>query len=54
MNETARAECPEGFATNEDDYCFPLHREGCPVGYHGTDMMRQVNAIQMMKDVTLG
>ena len=37
MNETARAECPEGFATNEDDYCFPLYREGCPVGYHGTD-----------------
>ena len=37
MNETAREQCPEGFATNEDDYCFPLHREGCPEGYHGTD-----------------
>lgn len=23
--------------TNEDDYCFPLHREGCPEGYHSTD-----------------
>ena len=34
MNETAREQCPEGFATNEDDYCFPLHREGCPEGYH--------------------
>ena len=37
MNETARAECPEGFGTNEDDYCFPLHREGCPEGYHSED-----------------
>ena len=37
MNETARAECPEGFGANEDDYCFPLHRQGCPEGYHSTD-----------------
>ena len=37
MNETARAQCPEGFATNEDDYCFPLHSDGCPEGYHTTE-----------------
>jgi hypothetical protein len=33
----ARAECPKGFATNEDDYCFPLHDAGCPEGYHSED-----------------
>ena len=37
MNETARAQCREGFATNEDDYCFPLHSDGCPEGYHTTE-----------------
>ena len=34
MNESARAQCPEGFGTNEDDRCFPLHSAGCPEGYH--------------------
>ena len=55
MNETARAECPEGFGANEDDYCFPLHRQGCPEGYHMQQMrMRQDNVIQMMRGLTLG
>ena len=37
MNETARAECPERFGTNEGEYCVPNHDQGCPEGYHGTD-----------------
>ena len=37
MNETAPVQCPEGFGNNEDDRCFPLHKAGCPEGYHDTD-----------------
>ena len=37
MNDTAPAQCPEGFSTNEDDRCFPTHRGGCPEGYHSTE-----------------
>ena len=36
-NESADAQCPEGFGNNEDDCCFPLHKAGCPEGYHDTD-----------------
>lgn len=36
-NESAPAQCPEGFFTNEDEYCVPNHDEGCPEGYHSTD-----------------
>jgi hypothetical protein len=27
-------DCPEGFGTNKDGRCFPLHPNGCPEGYH--------------------